>query len=176
LPFWIIIGVIVRLESTGNIIYSQARVGKNNKLFTIYKFRSMYQVNCDGPDNQGWTAIGDARVTGFGKFIRKTHIDEIPQFYNVLRGDMSIVGPRPEQPKLVEEFSNKLSYYNRRHTVKPGITGWWQVKYKYHELNLQEIKNRTKDDFYYIENMSLQLDFEIIVRTVWCVFSGHGQA
>lgn len=176
LPVWILVGIIIKLESSGKIIYSQPRVGKNNKIFTIYKFRSMAQTKCADPDNPKWTRVGDPRVTKFGKFMRKTHLDEVPQFYNVLIGDMSIVGPRPEQPKFVEEFASQLSYYNRRHIVRPGITGWWQVKYKSHVLNLEEIKKRTKDDFYYIENLSLQLDFEILVRTVWCVLSGHGQA
>ncbi|MDR0926764.1 MAG: sugar transferase [Ignavibacteria bacterium] len=175
IPFWLLVCLIIRIESKGSPIYSQPRIGKNNKPFTIYKFRSMTQTLCADPDNPQWTKVGDPRVTTFGKFIRKTHIDEIPQFYNVLIGDMSIVGPRPEQPKFVEDFATQLEYYNRRHIVRPGITGWWQVKYKSHILDLNEIKSRTKDDFYYIENVSLQLDFEIIIRTVWCVITGHGQ-
>jgi exopolysaccharide biosynthesis polyprenyl glycosylphosphotransferase len=175
LPLWLLVALIIKLESPGKVLYSQPRVGKDNKIFTIYKFRSMTQQLCADPDNPQWTKVGDPRVTKFGKFIRKTHIDEFPQLYNVMIGDMSMVGPRPEQPKFVNEFSEQLSYYNRRHIVRPGITGWWQVKYKSHELNLDEIKSRTKDDFYYIENMSLQLDFEILVRTVWCVLRGQGQ-
>ena len=174
-PIWIIVAIIIKLESPGNALYTQPRVGKNNEIFTIYKFRSMAQLKTKDKETQQWTAIGDPRVTRFGKFIRKTHIDEVPQFYNVLIGDMSVVGPRPEQPKFVDEFAKALPYYNRRHLVRPGITGWWQVKYKPHTLSIEEIKNRTKDDFYYIENISLRLDFEILVRTVWCVLSGHGQ-
>ncbi|MBQ6269467.1 MAG: sugar transferase [Bacteroidetes bacterium] len=176
MPIWLLVALIIKLESEGSVFYSQPRVGLNNKIFTIYKFRSMAQAKCTDPENQQWTAIGDPRVTKFGKIIRKTHIDEIPQFYNVLIGDMSVVGPRPEQPKFVEEFAKELHYYKRRHLVRPGITGWWQVKYKPHTLSIDEIKSRTKDDFYYIENISLQLDFEIIIRTVWCVISGHGQS
>ncbi len=174
-PIWCLVSIIIKLESKGNILYSQPRVGKDNKIFTIYKFRSMKQDNALNSKVQKWTEIGDKRVTKFGKFIRKTHIDEIPQFYNVLIGDMSVVGPRPEQPKFVEEFAKELPYYKRRHLVRPGITGWWQVKYKPHSLNIDEVKSRTKDDFHYIENISLQLDFEIMIRTVWCMFSGHGQ-
>jgi exopolysaccharide biosynthesis polyprenyl glycosylphosphotransferase len=176
MPIWFLTAIIIKLESKGKALYSQPRVGLNNAIFTIYKFRSMAQTECADPENPQWTKVGDPRVTKFGKFMRKSHLDEVPQFYNVLIGDMSIIGPRPEQPKFVEEFASQLTYYNRRHLVKPGITGWWQVKYKSHILDLDEIKSRTKDDFYYIENMSLQLDFEIMVRTVWCVLKGHGKA
>ena len=124
---------------------------------------------------ENWTQVNDPRVTKFGRFIRKSHLDEIPQFWNVLIGDMSVVGPRPEQPKIVEELTRELPYYKRRLIVRPGITGWWQVKYTVYEFSVEEVKNRLKDDFYYIENLSLQLDFEIIVRTVWLVVKGHGQ-
>ncbi len=131
-----------------------------------------------GADKKGrkWTTVNDPRVTKFGKLIRKTHIDEVPQFLNVLIGDMSIVGPRPEQPHFVKDFSREIPYYKRRLKVRPGITGWWQVKYQAHVLNVEEIENRLKDDFYYIENMSIKFDIEIIIRTVWCVLTGHGQA
>lgn len=176
MPLWLLMAAVIKIESKGNVIYSQPRIGRNNKVFTIYKFRSMTQTVCADPDNPKWTKVGDPRVTKFGKIIRKTHLDEIPQFYNVLIGDMSVVGPRPEQPKFVEEFASQLPYYNRRHIIKPGITGWWQVKYKAHKLDLDEIKSRTKDDFYYIENLSIRFDFEIIFRTIWCVLRGHGQA
>ena len=175
MPLWLIISAIIKLESKGNVFYTQPRIGKNNKIFTIYKFRSMSQSECADPDNPQWTKVGDARVTKFGQFTRKSHLDEVPQFWNVLKGDMSVIGPRPEQPKFVEEFASKLSYYNRRHLVRPGITGWWQVKYKAHVLNLEEIKSRTKDDFYYIENFSIRLEFEILIRTIWAVIRGHGQ-
>jgi lipopolysaccharide/colanic/teichoic acid biosynthesis glycosyltransferase len=174
MPLWILVAIIIKIDSKGKVFYSQPRVGKDNKIFTIYKFRSMAQAK--QRMEQKWTTVGDPRVTKFGRIIRKTHLDEVPQFYNVLIGDMSTIGPRPEQPNFVEEFSSQLLYYNRRHLVRPGITGWWQVKYKIVVLGLDEVKNRTKDDFYYIENMSFQLDFEILVRTVWCVLKGHGQA
>jgi len=123
----------------------------------------------------GWTELNDPRVTKFGRFIRKTHLDEVPQFFNTLKGDMSVVGPRPEVPALVETFSNALPHYRRRLKVRPGITGWWQIKYTIYEFSIDEIRNRLKDDFYYIENFSLRLDFEIILRTVWLIFKGHGQ-
>lgn len=172
LPFWLLIALAVKLESRGPVFYTQKRMGKNNREFDMYKFRSMVK-GADKGDQ--WTIINDPRVTKVGKFIRKTHLDEIPQFWNVLKGDMSIVGPRPEQPHLVEEFSREIPYYRRRLKVRPGITGWWQVKYQPFVVNKEEIENRLKDDFFYIENMSLKLDVEIVVRTIWCVIKGHGQ-
>jgi len=173
LPFWLMVALGVKIDSPGPVFYKQVRVGKNGREFYIYKFRSMRQSN---DKTQRWTKVGDKRVTKWGKFIRKTHLDEVPQFWNVLKGDMSIVGPRPEQPHFVSDFSEQIPYYNRRHVVRPGITGWWQINYGVYEMNLEEIKNRTKDDFFYIENMSIKLDLEIVTRTVWCVIKGHGQA
>lgn len=172
-PIWLLVAIITKLESEGPIFYTQPRVGKNGEVFKIYKFRSM--VKDADKHKQKWTSVGDPRVTKWGRFIRKTHLDEIPQFWNVIIGDMSVVGPRPEQPKFVEQFSQSIPHYKRRLKVRPGITGWWQVKYTAHELNEEEIKSRIKDDFYYIENMSLQLDFEIVIRTVYAVLTGHGQ-
>jgi len=173
LPFWILFMLIISIESKGNPIFIHDRVGKDGRIFRMVKFRSMVQRKDVG---SGWTAVNDKRVTKFGRFLRKTHLDEIPQFLNVLIGDMSIVGPRPEQKDLVAEFSQAIPYYRRRLSVRPGITGWWQVKYTPYEMSIEEVENRLKDDFYYIENMSLRLDIEIIIRTVWCVIKGHGQA
>lgn len=174
LPIWILLALAIRLESKGNVFYTQDRVGKDGKLFRMIKFRSMVE-NADKIGG-GWTEVNDKRVTKFGKFLRKTHLDEIPQFLNVIKGDMSIVGPRPEQPHLVEEFSKTYPFYKRRLKVRPGITGWWQVKYTPYTFDIKEIEGRLKDDFYYIENMSIKFDIEIVVRTVWCVIKGHGQA
>lgn len=172
-PIWFAVGLIVKLTSKGPIFYVQNRIGRDGKIFKIYKFRSMYTEQQLAKPN--WTSNNDPRVTPFGRFIRKTHLDEIPQFWNTLIGDMSVVGPRPEQPHFVEEFSKAIPQYNRRHKVRPGITGWWQVKYTSYELSLDEIKNRLKDDFYYIENYSIKLDLEIILRTIWLMVKGHGQ-
>jgi exopolysaccharide biosynthesis polyprenyl glycosylphosphotransferase len=174
LPVWILVALSIKISSRGPIFYKQPRVGKNGTVFSIIKFRSM--VAGADKQNQKWTSVNDPRVTLIGKFIRKTHLDEIPQFINVLKGEMSIVGPRPEQPQYVEKFSSEISYYKRRLKVRPGITGWWQINYNTYILDTEEIKNRLKDDFYYIENISLKLDIEIIIRTVWCVLKGHGQA
>ncbi len=177
-PIWLIIMFIVNLESKGGALYKQDRVGKDGQNFKIYKFRSMVSVEEQLKRNQWtvWTSVNDPRVTKFGWFLRKSHLDEIPQFYNVLMGDMSVVGPRPELASLVREFSEQVPSYPRRLKVRPGITGWWQIKYTSYELNIQEIENRLKDDFYYIENMSIKFDIEIIIRTIWLVFKGHGQA
>lgn len=174
LPIWVIIAILIKIDSKGPVFFIQERIGKGNKKFKMYKFRSMVQDA--NKQKASWTKVGDPRVTKVGRFIRKTHIDEIPQFYNVLIGDMSIVGPRPEQPHFVEEFSKDIPHYKRRHKVRPGITGWWQVKYEPpYSLDIKGIENRLKFDFYYIENISFKLDLEIIFRTVFLVFSGHGQ-
>ncbi len=174
IPIWCLIALIVKLESRGPALFSQQRIGRNGQVFRMYKFRSMVQ---DAEKHgQQWTKVGDPRVTRFGYFLRKTHLDEIPQLWNILIGDMSLVGPRPEQPRYVELFSAHIPYYHRRHKVRPGLTGWWQVKYTSYEENLDEIRDRIRYDFFYIENMSLRLDFEIIVRTVFLMFRGHGQA
>lgn len=173
MPFWLLIGVAIRLESQGAVLFNQMRIGKNGKPFLMHKYRSM--VRDSEKKGQQWTAINDPRVTKFGRLLRKTHLDEIPQFWNVLKGEMSIVGPRPEQPKFVEKYQAILPYYTRRLIVRPGITGWWQVKYKAHTESVEEIEGRLRDDFYYIENLSLKLDFEILIRTVYCVVTGHGQ-
>jgi exopolysaccharide biosynthesis polyprenyl glycosylphosphotransferase len=173
MPLWVLIGIAIRMESRGAVLFNQMRIGKNGKPFLMHKYRSM--VRDSEKQGQQWTAINDPRVTKFGRFLRKTHLDEIPQFWNVLKGEMSIVGPRPEQPKFVEKYEAILPYYTRRLIVRPGITGWWQVKYKAHTESVEEIEGRLRDDFYYIENLSLKLDFEILIRTVYCVVTGHGQ-
>ncbi len=174
MPLWCLIALIIKIESKGPIFYKQERTGKNEASFFIYKFRSMVaDAEKHGPQ---WAKVNDTRVTGFGRFLRKSHLDEIPQFINVLMGNMSIVGPRPERPIFVQKFSQLVSYYKRRHVVRPGITGWWQIKYTTYEESKEEIENRLKNDFYYIENMSLRLDFEILIRTIFLMIKGHGQA
>jgi exopolysaccharide biosynthesis polyprenyl glycosylphosphotransferase len=173
LPVWLLTALAVKVTSKGPMFFVQARVGKNGSVFRMAKFRSMYTDDRRGPT---WTEENDPRVTPIGRFIRKTHLDEIPQLWNVLKGEMSLVGPRPEQPHYVDKFTQMLPYYRRRHKVRPGVTGWWQVKVKSNPESLEEIKNRLRYDFFYIENMSFKLDLEIMVRTVFVMLRGHGRA
>lgn len=174
LPAWLLIAVLVKLDSVGPVFFSQERVGKGSQPFIMYKFRSMTtDAEKNGPQ---WAKVNDPRVTRLGRFLRKSHIDEVPQFWNVLLGDMSLVGPRPERPFYVEKFSREIPYYPRRLKVRPGITGWYQIKYRAYTETLEEVRNRLRYDFFYIENMSFKLDLEILIRTVIRVFKGHGQA
>ena len=174
LPVWMFIALAIKLDSPGPVLFTQYRVGKGNRPFKLYKFRSMSHGSWDGT----WTKLNDPRVTRVGYFLRRTHLDEIPQLWNVLIGDMSLVGPRPEQVVLAERFAQAVPYYNRRHVVRPGITGWNQVRRGRHDFPdmLQVIRSRLRDDFYYIENMSLRLDIEIIVRTIGVMLRGRGIA
>ncbi len=174
LPIWLLTAFVIKLESKGDIFYTQERTGKGSKTFKIIKFRTMVQ-DAEKKSGPQWAKVNDPRVTKFGRFMRSSHLDEVPQFINVLKGDMSIVGPRPERPVFVEKFSKLVPYYKRRLLVRPGITGWWQVKYTTYIETIEEIENRLKDDFFYIENMSFKLDLEIIVRTIFLMFKGHGQ-
>lgn len=173
LPLWIVFAIAVKLSSNGPALFSQVRVGRNGALFTMKKFRSMY---VDHGGKTSWTTVNDPRVTKVGWFLRKTHLDEIPQLWNVLVGDMSLVGPRPELPNYVEKFTNMMPYFRRRLKVRPGITGWWQVKAVSGEESREEIESRLRYDFYYIENFSFMLDIEILVRTIFVMIKGHGVA
>ncbi|MFN4984522.1 MAG: sugar transferase [Ignavibacteria bacterium] len=173
LPVWTLVAIAVKATSSGPMFFVQERVGKNGRIFRMAKFRSMYVDDRRGPT---WTDANDPRVTPVGRFIRKTHLDEIPQLWNVLKGEMSLVGPRPEQPFYVEKFTAMVPYYKHRHIVRPGVTGWWQVKVKSNPESLEEIQQRLRYDFFYIENMSFKLDLEIMVRTVFVMLKGHGRA
>jgi exopolysaccharide biosynthesis polyprenyl glycosylphosphotransferase len=169
-PICCVVAAAVVLESPGGVFYSQVRVGRYGRTFTIYKFRSMRNdAEKDGPQ---WSVKNDARVTNVGKFIRKTHLDEIPQFWNILRGDMSVVGPRPERPFFVEKYSTMIPHFSRRLKVHPGLTGWSQVNTDHLEETLEVITKRLHCDFFYIENMSFKLDIEIILRTAVIVLKG----
>jgi len=172
LPVVLILMPLVKLTSKGPLLYKQERVGKNGQHFTIYKFRTMIE-NAEeyGPE---WSGPDDPRITKIGKFLRRTHIDEVPQLVNVLKNEMSIVGPRPERPFFVEELKNQIPYYYKRLSVKPGITGWAQIKYKY-DSSLDDVKSKLQFDFYYIENMSLTLDLKIILNTIIVVLLLKGR-
>jgi exopolysaccharide biosynthesis polyprenyl glycosylphosphotransferase len=172
LPITLITAVLIKLETPGPVIFKQERVGENGKIFNIYKFRSMVQ-DAEKKPGPVWAGKNDPRITKVGKFIRKVRIDEIPQMFNVLKGEMSLVGPRPERPYFVEQFAKEIPFYKRRLLVKPGITGWAQVKHKYDET-IEDVKTKLKYDLYYIENMSIRMDLKILFRTVFTVLLGKG--
>ncbi len=171
LPFLPLIILAVRLSSPGPILFSQTRVGQRGRLFTAYKFRTM-QENAEA---QGavWATKDDPRVTAIGKFMRNTRIDEIPQLWNVLRGDMAFVGPRPERPEFVQWLSKEIPFYDLRHMIRPGITGWAQVRYRY-GASLEETKRKLEYDLYYIKHQSIGLDLLIMFETIKTIILRRG--
>ena len=172
LPIWLIVALVIKIDSSGSIFYTQERVGKDEKRFKIIKFRSM-QHNAEADSGPTWAGKEDPRTTRVGKFLRKARLDEIPQLINVLDGDMSLVGPRPERPYFVEQLSKEIPLYKRRLKVRPGVTGWAQVKHKYDE-SIDDVRKKIQYDLYYIENMSLRMDLKILFRTIAVVLLGKG--
>jgi sugar transferase (PEP-CTERM system associated) len=174
LPVMVLVAAAVWFESRGMepVIYKQVRVGEGNKDFTIYKFRSM-AANAEGDGVARWAEKNDMRVTRVGKFIRKVRLDELPQIFNILKGDMSFVGPRPERPEFVGELEKDHSYYRERHRVKPGLTGWAQVCYQYGD-SLEDAYEKLEYDLYYVKNYSIFLDLLIIIQTIRVVLAGQG--
>lgn len=171
-PLMLLAMVIIVLESGFPILYRQERVGLGGKIFTIYKFRSMVQ-NAEKDGAPQWAQAGDSRVTKFGNFMRKVRIDELPQIFNVLRGDMSFVGPRPERPFFVDQLIEQVPYYAARHSVKPGITGWAQVRYPY-GASLEDAIEKLQFDLYYVKNHTFFLDLLIMFQTAQVVLFGKG--
>ncbi|MBQ9537567.1 MAG: sugar transferase [Desulfovibrionaceae bacterium] len=170
-PIMLLTALIIRLESPGPVIYRQSRVGLYEKEFMLYKFRSM---RADAEKNGAvWAKANDSRVTSFGKFIRKVRIDELPQIWNILKGDMSFIGPRPERMTFVQKLKEDIPYYSFRHTVKPGLTGWAQVCYPY-GANEEDARFKLEYDLYYIKNMSLLLDIHIIFKTIGVILFPKG--
>lgn len=170
-PFMLLTAIAVRLESPGSVLYFQTRVGLNGKTFRIYKFRSMRQ---DAEKNGAvWAQKNDARVTRVGAFIRNTRLDELPQLYNVLTGEMSFVGPRPERPEFVVDLAKQIPFYETRHKVKPGLMGWAQLKYPY-GASVEDAKNKLQYDLYYTKNHSFLMDMLIMIQTVEIVLLGKG--
>ena len=172
IPIWIVTAIIIKLESPGPIIFKQVRIGENMKKFKIYKFRSM-KVH-DPAKHPKYTENNDDRVTRFGKFMRKTRIDELPQLWNIIKGTMSFVGPRPEWDLLVEEYKKEIPYYNLRHMIKPGITGWAQVMFPYGEC-IEDAKRKLEYDLYYLKHQDLIMDVLIIMKTAKIVIFGKGK-
>lgn len=172
LPFFPVIAMAIKLSSPGPIFYRQQRVGLGGIPFDSYKFRSMRQ-DAEVSTGAVWAGDNDPRITPVGKWLRRTRLDEFPQIWNVLRGDMALVGPRPERPEFVSWLTREIPYYQLRHVIHPGITGWAQVRYGY-TGSLQESKEKLKYDLYYIKNTSLGLDFVIILRSIKIVLLGRG--
>jgi sugar transferase (PEP-CTERM system associated) len=172
LPIMLITALAVRLSSPGPVLYRQVRVGRNGVPFTVYKFRSM-AANAEAGTGAVWASKDDPRVTAVGRIIRKIRFDEFPQLFNVLKGEMSIVGPRPERPEFVQTLSEKIPYYRQRHCISPGITGWAQINYKYGDT-LEDTVTKLEYDLYYIKNMSLTLDLYIIFHTLKAMLLSRG--
>lgn len=173
LPLWIIIGICIKLDSSGPIIYKQERVGKDHDYFFIAKFRTMVE-NAEQITGPVWAQEEDSRITRVGKILRRFRLDELPQLLMVLKGDMSMIGPRPERPYFVDKLVQEYPFYYRRHKIRPGITGWAQIKHPY-DQNIEDIRKKLKFDFYYIENLSFSLDLKIMVSTIWVMLSGEGR-
>jgi exopolysaccharide biosynthesis polyprenyl glycosylphosphotransferase len=175
LVFLIILPIIIILNLLGNrgpFFYTQNRVGQRGKEFKIYKLRSMV-VNAEQQGAQ-YAIKNDKRITVFGKFLRNTRLDEVPQFFNILKGDMSLIGPRPERPEFVEDLQEKIPFYAIRHVVKPGLTGWAQVNFPY-ASNLEEQEKKLRYDLFYIKEQSTYLDFKIIIKTMTTILFFRGQ-
>lgn len=170
IPFWIMIGLIIKLESKGEIFYKQIRIGKNDEPFVIYKFRTMRCGSDDSP-----TEKNDTRITKFGSFLRKSRLDETPQVINVLNGEMSFIGPRPERPELVKVLEKQIPYYNERMLIKPGITGWDQTSNEYHSPSYEDTLEKLQYDLYYIKKRSVFLDLNIFLRTINTMLSRKGR-
>ncbi len=171
-PLCLLAALLIKLTSKGPILFKQTRVGKDGKLFDIYKFRTM-RTDAEKETGPVWAAQNDNRLIPVGKLLRKSRIDEIPQFINVLRGEMSVIGPRPERPFFVEKLSQEIPSYNKRLAIKPGITGLAQVRHKYDET-IADVKKKVRYDLVYIEKICLWMDLRIMFRTVKVVLTGQG--
>jgi exopolysaccharide biosynthesis polyprenyl glycosylphosphotransferase len=177
LPLCLLIALLIKITSHGPIFIRQKRIGKNDSIFTLFKFRSMIATDPDGQSEGGqvqWTKNDrtDSRITPLGRILRKTHLDEIPQLINILQGTISFVGPRPERPEFTKMLSEQIAYYDLRHSVKPGLTGWAQINYRYGS-SIEDTKEKLKFDFYYIKNRNIFLDILIIIKTAAMVLMRH---
>src|SRR5256714_9354065 len=171
LPIAIVTASLIKIDSRGPVLYNQERVGKNGRTFTLMKFRSMrVDAEKDGPV---WASNGDDRMTRVGKIIRKIRVDEIPQFWNILRGDMNFVGPRPERPHFVAQLAREIPFYEQRHLIAPGLTGWAQIKYPY-AASIEDARQKLEYDLFYIKNQGLVLDAAILFETIKTILLGRG--
>jgi sugar transferase (PEP-CTERM system associated) len=171
LPIALLTAALIKLESPGPALYRQERVGKNGRPFTIMKFRSMRaDAEKSGPV---WAKDGDDRVTRVGRVIRKIRVDEIPQFWNILKGEMNFVGPRPERPHFVKQLAEEIPFYEQRHLIAPGLTGWAQIKYPY-GASVEDARQKLQYDLYYVKNQSLVLDAIILFETIKTILFGRG--
>jgi sugar transferase (PEP-CTERM system associated) len=171
-PLMLLVALAVRLSSPGPVLYHQQRVCEGGRVFTLHKFRSMY-VDAEAGCGATWSHAGDTRTTAVGRFLRAVRLDELPQLWNVLRGDMSLVGPRPERPEFVQQLTEQIPYYGQRHVVKPGLTGWAQVRYGYGSSVEDQVK-KLQYDLFYIKNISLTMDLLIVLSTLKTVVSRRG--
>ena len=172
LPFWPLIAIIIKLESRGKIFYTQTRIGQGGRSFTMIKFRSMVKdAEKDGPK---MAKKDDSRITGFGKFLRKSRLDEIPQLWNIIKGEMSFVGPRAERPEFHQELRAKIPFYQERYLIKPGLSGWAQIKYGYGS-SVEDNFEKVQYDLYYIKNRSFIFDLSIILKTINIILRGGGR-
>jgi len=170
-PLLCIAAIAIKIDSRGALIYSQLRIGRSGRPFRVWKLRTM--VSDADKNNVFWTNDNDDRITRVGMFLRKMHVDELPQFFNILKGEMSLIGPRPEAVALVELYTREIPFYQERHMVTPGVTGWAQINYPYGN-SVEDTREKLKYDFYYIKNRSLLLDLLIFLRTIKTVFTGKG--
>lgn len=173
MPLWLLISLLIKLDSKGPVFYIQDRVGLNGHIFRIFKFRSMI-ANAEKDTGPRWATKNDDRITRTGSWIRKMRFDEVPQFINVLKGDMSLIGPRPERPYFVEIFKKEIPFYARRLRVRPGISGWGQIKGDY-DSTINDVKQKLQYDIFYLENMSLLMDLKILLNTIYVVLRGKGR-
>jgi exopolysaccharide biosynthesis polyprenyl glycosylphosphotransferase len=171
-PLMLLAAIVIKAVSPGPVFFKQRRVGWDGKLFDIYKLRTM-KLDAEKETGPVWAQENDPRLIRFGKFIRKAHLDELPQLFNVLKGEMSIVGPRPERPVFVKTLSKEIKEYNKRFSAKPGITGLAQVWHKYDET-IEDVKKKIKYDLLYIRKMCLMVDLRILLRTILVVARGQG--
>ena len=172
-PIWVILMIMIKIDSKGPVFYKQERCGRDNEYFNIIKFRSMI-TDAEGKTGPVWSDLDDSRITRVGKLLRRLHLDETPQLINILKGEMSIVGPRPERPYFIGRLNKEYPFYQRRLKIRPGITGWAQIKQPF-DTSVKDVRQKLKFDFYYIENLSFRLDIKIMINTIWVVFWGHSR-